>query len=176
MEISFKKIEEEHEFDAVKSLYLSAFPPDERREYSELIQQLNIDECAVNLIIAGEKNVGFCIAWDFNDFVYLEHFAIEPELRGLGIGEETLSLIRRNFNKPVILETELPLDEISNRRIGFYRRNGFRLLHRHYLQPSYDGIKPEVEMKLMSTRVDFTSEELDSFIDIIRKKVYYEIS
>jgi ribosomal protein S18 acetylase RimI-like enzyme len=176
VQIEFKKISSEPEFEAVKRLYLSAFPPEERREYNELIQQLYIEECAVNLIIAGEKTAGFCIVWDFNDFVYLEHFAIEPELRGLGIGEETLSLIRRNFNKPVILETEHPLDEISNRRIEFYRRNGFRLLHRPYQQPSYDGIKPEVEMKLMSTGVDFTSEELDSFIDIIRKKVYHEIS
>jgi len=93
-------------------------------------------------------------------------------LRGLGIGEGTLALIKENFNKPVILETELPMDEISSRRIKFYQRNGFWLLHRLYLQPSYDGIKPEVEMKLMSTGVDFTSEELDKFIDIIRKRVY----
>ena len=172
MEISFKRITEEHEFEVVKSLYLSAFPPEERREYNELIQQLYINECAVNLIIAGGKTAGFCITWDFNDFVYLEHFAIEPVMRGLGIGEGILALIKDIFNKPVILEAEPPADEISTRRIRFYQRNGFKLLHRPYLQPSYDGIKPEVEMKLMSTGVDFTSEELDSYIDIIRKKVY----
>ena len=172
MEISFKKIIKEHELEAVKSLYLSAFPPEERREYNELKQQLNISECAVNLILAGEKTAGFCIVWDFTNFVYLEHFAIEPDERGLGIGEGTLALIKDNFNKPVILETELPVDEISSRRIRFYQRNGFGLLHRPYLQPSYGGIKPEVEMKLMSTAVDFASEELDTYIDIIRKKVY----
>jgi ribosomal protein S18 acetylase RimI-like enzyme len=122
--------------------------------------------------LAGEKTAGFCIIWDFTEFVYLEHFAIEPDVRGLGIGEGTLALIKANFDKPVILETELPLDEISSRRIKFYKRNGFRVLYRHYLQPSYDGIKPEVEMKLMSTAVDFASEELDRYIGIIRKKVY----
>ena len=163
---------EEPELEVVKSLYLSSFPAEERREYNELKQQLNIGECAVNRILAGEKTAGFFIVWDFTEFIYLEHFAIEPKLRGLGIGERTLALIKENYNKPVILETELPLDETSSRRIKFYQRNGFRLLHRPYLQPSYGGVKPEVEMKLMSTAVDFASEDLDTYIDIIRKKVY----
>ena len=171
MEISLKKITEKHEFEVVKKLYISAFPFEERREYNELIQQLYIDGCAVNLVIAGGETAGFCIVWDFTDFVYLEHFAIEPALRGLGIGEGILALIN-NSNKPVILETEPPSDEISNRRIRFYQRNGFRLLHRPYVQPSYDGIKPAVEMKLMSTRVDLTTEELDKCITTIRTKVY----
>ena len=176
MEISFKRIEGEHEFEAVKSLYLAAFPPEERRENNELMQQLYIEECAVNLIIAGKKTVGFCIIWDFTDFVYLEHFAIESALRGQGVGQRVLTLIRETFNKPVILETEPPLNEISKRRVGFYMRNGFQIIDKPYLQPSYDGIKPEVEMKLMSTKPDFSSEELDKYIALIRRKVYHEIS
>jgi GNAT superfamily N-acetyltransferase len=172
LEIRLKKIEEEQEFEAVKNLYLSAFPPGERREYNELVEQLYIDECAVNLIIAGEKIAGFCIIWDFNEFAFLEHFAIEPELRGQGTGEAVIALIRKNFNKPVILETELPLDEMGNRRIRFYLRNGFHLLNIPYLQPSYDGIKPEISMKLMSTKADCTSEDIDRQIAHIRRKVY----
>jgi len=175
MEVSFKKIGSEPEFETIKNLYLLAFPVEERREFDELKKQLYYDECVVNLIIADGKVAGFCIIWDFSDFVFLEHFAIDPELRGLGIGEGVLTLLREKY--PVILlETELPVDEISQRRVKFYQRNGFRMLQRQYIQPSYGKNKPEIELQLMSTNIDFSVETLDEYIRLIREKVYRDFS
>jgi ribosomal protein S18 acetylase RimI-like enzyme len=176
LQIIFKKIESVAEFEAIKNLYLTAFPPNERREFDELKKQICYDECNVNLILVGEKVAGFIIFWNFNDFVFLEHFAIEPGLRGLGIGEKTLAEIKALFQKTVILETELPNDEMSIRRIRFYERNGFHKLNRTYFQPSYGGNKPEVELKLMSTNVDLPTETLDKYILQIREKVYRNFS
>lgn len=156
----------------IKSLYLTAFPQAERREITGLIQQISIYECIVNLIFADQKVAGFIIVWDLEEFVFIEHFAVEPNLRKLGIGEEAISVIRTQFQKTVFLETEIPHDELSSRRIGFYERNGFRKLGRTYFQPSYDGIKPEVELILMTTSNDLTEEELDLAVRKIRKKVY----
>ncbi len=172
MEISFRKIKSPTEFEDIKSLYLTAFPTAERREFAGLIQQLNNDECIINLIFADRKVAGFVIVWDLEEFVFIEHFAVEPNLRKLGIGEKTLSAIRIQFQKTIILETEPPNDEISRRRIGFYERNGFQKLSLKYFQPSYDGIKPEVELILLTTNIDFTDEELDFAVKKIRKKVY----
>ena len=176
VQIIFKKIESAAEFEVTRNLYLSAFPPNERREFDELKKQIFNDECNVNLILAGEKVAGFVILWNFTDFIFLEHFAIEPGLRGLGIGENTLAEIMALYQKNIIFETEPPANEMARRRIGFYERNGFHLLERHYFQPSYDGIKPEVELKLMSTNIDFPSETLDKYIQQIRKKVYHKIT
>lgn len=176
MQISFNKIESEAEFEAIKNLYLTAFPPKERREFDELKKQIYNDECNVKLILISEKVVGLIIFWNFNEFVFLEHFAIEPGLRGLGIGEKTLAKVKALFQKTVILETELPNDEMSLRRIRFYERNGFHKLNRTYFQPSYGDNKPEVELKLMSTNVDFPSETLNKFINQIREKVYRDFS
>jgi ribosomal protein S18 acetylase RimI-like enzyme len=176
LEISFRDIKSQSELEDIKSLYLTAFPSAERREYSGLIQQLNNVECNLNLIIADQIIAGFIITWDFKEFVFAEHFAVKSEYRGLGIGEGTLTLIKENFNKPIVLETELSLDEISSRRIKFYQLNGFHLLKRRYFQPSYDGIKPEVELKLMSTEAYISSEKLDEFIRQIRLKVYHAFS
>lgn len=162
----------ESDFEDIKNLYLTAFPPAERREFSELIQQFYNNECDLNLIFADQNVAGFIIFWDLEEFVFVEHFAVESHLRKLGIGEKTLSSIRDQFKKTIILETEMPNDEISRRRIGFYERNGFYKLNRTYFQPSYDGVKPEVELILMSTNYDMTLEELDSAIKKIRKKVY----
>jgi GNAT superfamily N-acetyltransferase len=176
MEISFKKIESVTETEHIKSLYLSAFPPEVRREYNELIKQIYFENCVVNLIYVNQKIAGFIILWSFNEFVFIEHFAIESGLRGQGIGEKVLEWIRKNFNKTGILETEPPLDEISSRRVNFYLRNGFYLLERHYLQPSYGGIKPEVEMKLMGTSTKISDKKLDEYIQQIREKVYHKFS
>ena len=173
MEICFRKITSETEFEDIKSLYLTTFPPAERREYSGLVQLLNNAECVVNLIFADHKIAGLIIVWDFQEFVFIEHFAIETELRGRGIGEKSLALITNNYHKPVILETEPPIDEMSKRRVGFYQRNGFHLLKNQYFQPSYDGIKPEVELRLMSTKSDYSNSQIDECISVIRKKVYY---
>jgi len=173
LEIGFRKITSETEFEEIKSLYLIAFPPAERREYSGLVQLLNNDECVVNLIFADQKIAGFIIVWYFEEFVFIEHFAIKPELRGQGIGEKLLALITKNYHKPVILETEPPIDQMSKRRVGFYQRNGFHLLGNQYFQPSYDGIKPEVELRLMSTKSDYSNSQMDECISVIREKVYH---
>ncbi len=100
--------------------------------------------------------------------------AVNPELRGLGIGEGTLSVLRVKF-KVLILETELPLVELSQRRINFYKRNSFRLLERQYFQPSYGNNKPEVELKIMCTKADISNEKLDEYLLQIRNKVYPKI-
>jgi len=173
LQFRFKKIESELEIEEIKNLYLTAFPPNERREFDELKKQIYHVECNVNLILTGGKVAGFVILWNFADFVFLEHFAIEPGLRGQGIGERTLSEIKSLFQKSIILETELPDNELSQRRISFYERNGFHKLSRSYFQPAYSSNKPEVELKLMSTNVDLDENQLDNYISVIREKVYH---
>lgn len=172
MKIELREIANIQQLNCIKELYISAFPPAERREFSGLIQQMGINECSVNEILADQKVAGLIIVWDLEEFVFIEHFAIEPHLRKLGIGEEAISLVRTQFQKTVFLETVIPHDEFSRRRIGFYERNGFRKLDRTYFQPSYDGIKPEVELKLMTTSNDFTEEKIDLAVKKIWKKVY----
>jgi len=172
LEISFRKIITASELEDIKSLYLSSFPTVERREYSGLIQQLYNDDCTVNLILANQIVAGFIIVWDFEGFVFAEHFAVKTELRGQKIGERALALIIKNNHKPVILETEPPADDLSKRRLDFYKRNGFHLLKKQYFQPSYDGIKPEIELSLMSTKSDYSNSQIDECVSVIRKKVY----
>lgn len=176
MEINLQRITKPAELEKIRNLYIFSFPEEERREFYELVEMLGLPECSICLIkISGEKIAGLCIFWDFKGFAFLEHFAIENDLRGLGIGEEVLSVLRVKY-KNILLETELPEDEISQRRVKFYQRNGFRMLQRQYIQPSYGRNKPEVELQLMSTSVDYSVETLDSYIQKIKEKVYKRIS
>ena len=58
---------------------------------------------------------------------YGEHFAVDPDERGGGYGGKALRLLCEELQTPVVLEVELPFDEMSRRRIGFYQRSGFTL-------------------------------------------------
>jgi ribosomal protein S18 acetylase RimI-like enzyme len=172
VKIGLKKITDIASLSSIWNLYCVAFPLIERRELESLQMLIDTPECQINQItIHNEQPAGLCIYWTFREFLFLEHFAVEPELRGLGIGERILLLLREKCPL-ILLETEPPVDEITARRVKFYQRNGFKLLHRQYFQPSYGENKPPVELKLMSNSVDFTAEELDKYIATIRKKVY----
>ncbi len=173
MQIELKRLVDFPELETIRELYIAAFPPEERREFDQLKLLLNNVECHFYRIFTLHGTLaGFCILWEFPAFVFIEHFAVKPELRGLGIGEKTLDKIKGRFQKNIILETELPTDELKIRRIRFYERNGYHKLNRTYFQPSYGENKSEVELKLMSTNVDIQTEELCFIIKTIRKKVY----
>ena len=51
---------------------------------------------------------------------------------------------------PVVLEVEIPADEMSKRRIGFYERLGFKLDNHVYHQPPYREGGEWLEMRLMT--------------------------
>ena len=56
---------------------------------------------------------------DFADFVYVEYLAVDPDIRGGGIGARILSQLRDGVRKPVVLEVEPPFNELAKRRIQF---------------------------------------------------------
>jgi ribosomal protein S18 acetylase RimI-like enzyme len=175
MKIELKKISNIEDLENIRELYCTAFPPEERREFEDLEQLVFSGKCIVYKVIAlGEKLAGFCIFWVFDEFIFIEHLAVNPELRSVGIGEEILSVLRKNF-KLIILEIEIPVDKISQRRVRFYERNGFTLHNQQYFQPSYGKEKPEVELKIMSSIHHIPDEKLKQYLLQIRKKVYRQV-
>lgn len=150
----------EAEFEALMQLYVEAFPPEERRPLEEMppadaaYRFYAIDGC------------GLLSTWEFEDFTYIEHFAIRAELRGSGIGSAALAALRGNL----ILEVEPPhTGTTARRRIAFYKRNGFRLLNIAYVQPPYSKDLPSVELRLM---VRGAISDIDAAIRTIHRRVY----
>ncbi len=86
--------------------------------------------------------------WHFGTFIYVEYLAANPSQRNAGIGTRLMSEFLADADAPVILEVEPPESELTERRIGFYRRLGFRLLPDAYEQPSY-GVVPGIPLRLM---------------------------
>jgi hypothetical protein len=71
------------------------------------------------------------------------------------------------------LETELPTDEISKRRIAFYERKGFRLLDPGYKQPPYHIGGVPIPMYLMLAGTLSPGDHLDRIKHILYKEVYH---
>ncbi len=141
----------------VKKLYYNSFPPEERRTWSDIERLLATASSPYNidLILHGGEFVGFISWWQFLDFCYVEHFAVESARRGVGIGARAISQFVERSLMPVVLEVELPRNgEIAQRRIAFYLRNGF-VAHPdfEYIQPSYGDGLPSVPLMLMTARI-----------------------
>lgn len=159
----------------VQALYESAFPRDERRDFIEVIRLMETKHELFHVrVFENEAGfAGFLTSWEWDDFRYFEHFAIDSTLRNKGIGAIALQQAIGTCNKPAILEVEPPETELARRRIGFYERNGFRLWTTlPYLQPSYGKGKNPVRLCLMTAgNITFAGEN-DEKILRIKREVY----
>ncbi len=164
---------DEASYAFVEQLLHDAFPPEERRDTPQqraYTDQHPLFHCC--LISENGSNVGLITYWQFDDFYYIEHFAIDPTLRNGGYGKRALESIEQLLNKPIVLEVEAPTDELSTRRIGFYRRLGFTLCEHPYLQPPYRPGDGELPMFLMTYGDIDMNKEFERVRDAIHREVY----
>jgi GNAT superfamily N-acetyltransferase len=117
-----------------------SFPPEERDPCQVLIR--SIQKGRSILYTASEKNIiiGFTTLTPLRETgIYLmEYLAVDKSSRNRGIGGKILQFIKKDLNAPtdtgLILEVERPDEvtgaerEIRQRRIGFYLRNGARMV------------------------------------------------
>lgn len=172
--ITFDSITTENKYyPFVEELLHSSFPEVERREDEE--QRAYTDEhplFACYLICDEKIPIGVITVWQLNGFHYLEHLAISPTLRSKGYGQLVIETIKRKLAGTIVLEVELPEDELSTRRIGFYQRCGFSLCQKPYLQPPYREGDAPLPMHLMFTGTKSIDENFESIRDCIHKYVY----
>jgi len=139
-------------YNYTEELMVASFP---KNEYRELLQQRELTDTstrfAQHIILFNSEPVGFIALWKFDNFVFIEHFAIAHETRNRGIGQKVIEEIIQVVNLPLVLETEPPINEINQRRIAFYERNGFQRWECEYLQPPYIKGDQPLEMRLMAT-------------------------
>lgn len=159
--------------DQVEQTYNEAFPEAERRDFA-LVRQLIASEPAFQLQVFDRVGiyVGFLTHWQFEGFRYVEHFAIDPSARNGGIGGAALRHFLASQEDAVVLEVELPKDDLTRRRVGFYERQGFRLDTHIYIQPPYRPGGSSLELRLMCYGgMDLTQRYVE-VRDALYQKVY----
>lgn len=130
----FERITEET-FDEIFPLLEAAFPVTElrvREEQRKLLQEA----CYYLYGVRRDGRFAAVFAtWEIDDFLYIEHFAVKEEYRNGGYGGKLLDRLLEEKGRPMVLEVEVPEDDMTRRRVGFYERHGLVYNDYPYLQP-----------------------------------------
>ena len=197
-ELEFKQLKkaDSPEYKKIVKLYEKEFSSDTRREIENKTKLLEKDNYTLHCVTLNKKFAGFIIIWELSKFRFVEHFAVEEAIRGKGIGSEIL----KHFlgEKEVVLEVALPQESpeeaeeegndktelsktglskvgLTDDKISFYEKLGFKINPYKYIQPAYEPHKKPVELKIMSypdylDKVKFMMAEAE-----IHEKVYGQV-
>ena len=155
--------------EQIKQLYQTAFPKDEQIPWEDLVRLIGEMHLDFTAYYEGEQFIGFTIVFPHEPFNWYWYFAVLPELRGRGKGQEILTtLIEKYRGKILVLDMESPKQESDNisqrkHRHEFYLRNGFRDTN---LYRKYDV----TEMTIMIIgEGTFTMKDWDDITNELRK-------
>lgn len=158
--------------DYMERLLTASFPPDEYRDLVELRHHTdNRANFYNNIILDGSTPIGLVTYWDFGDFCYIEHLAIDPGQRNGGYGKKLLTHLSELLKRPIVLEVEPPTEEMAQRRINFYKRQGFVLWEKEYVQPPYRKDSKELPMYLMASG----GLDCEKDFERVRAKLHQEV-
>jgi len=171
---NLKKLRCEY-FESFFRLLSEAFPSIERRSYED--QKKLLCDNSYNIIMDNDNDedeniTAFIANWEFDNFSFIEHFAVDRKMRGNGMGTSMLKDYLKRCNKPIFLEVELPKNDISIRRIEFYKRLGFHLNNFEYLQPPLQKQHDFLPLKVMSYPQSVDEQEFINFKNKVYEKVY----
>lgn len=165
----------DHEnYQDAMNLYKLSFPEHEQREEKSQTEVLNWTEYHFDLIFDGDLLAGILLYWETNDFLYVEHFCIDPKLRRRRYGERALSLLGEK-GKTVILEIDPPVDEVSKRRQGFYERCGYMINTFSHIHPPYHKGYDGHVLAVMSCPGILTAKEYDRFSMYLKNTVMRDV-
>lgn len=178
----------EEDSDELRQIYEEAFPPEERRPWSDFFHDEPLEddpevEHATPRIMSIHVSydhhswalAGLFTFWQFRSFLYVEHFAIASVFRGHGIGGAVFQALGVHMpaqkGVPTVLEVEpaSPEKPETMQRIDFYRGYGLEVVDTGYVQPPYTPEQPPVEMWLMSSSTELDPAEITR---LLYKHVY----
>lgn len=174
------------DFPEIYRIMQASFPDDEYRPYNEQLALFQEPEYRIYYMpvielegVVNNSNgnckiqaAGFLAVWEFESFIYIEHFAVDPALRNSGTGSAMLQELVKQYQKPICLEVELPEDELTRRRIGFYERNGFVFNEYPYIQPPISKGKSPVPLRIMTYGEAITRETFEAMKNVLYRSVY----
>ena len=168
--ITFTNLAESDHSHFAQELFEEAFPEQERPPFSSLRQR---DAGKFHFLVAenGDEPVGILTYWTFDELVYVEHFAIDEELRNQGLGKAVFLNFLSQQTEQVVLEVELPNTEEADHRVEFYASMGFFQNPQNYVQPSYHHDGRTVPMIIMS-KYELDDDEFSEIRDLLHREVY----
>ena len=161
-------------FEQFFVLMENSFPTTERRDREGFSEELSRERFHLMCDTVEDKLVAVLTYYDFDEFIYVEHFAVNSEERGHGVGSDMMKhLLSDADGKTVVLEVEPPSDgDIARHRIAFYERLGFVLNNYEYIQPPLMKGEPSIPLMIMANPNLLSSEGFEKIRDTLYKEVY----
>lgn len=160
------------DFNKIYNIMQNSFPKTECRTFDEQEKLLSNENYKITYLKEDNKITCFIAYWEFDSFIFIEHFAVAPEKRNCGIGSDFLKTFLSLCYKKVVLEVELPLDDIARRRIDFYQKIGFIKNNYPYIQPSMRKDALPVPLEIMSYNSALEKNEFHYIKDTLYTSVY----
>jgi len=152
-------------YESFREIYIVSFPVHEQR--SEAQHEEALEDKRYHLIIKTDEDklISFIAYWDFKNYVYIEHLAVNPELRGQNKGSELLEDFAELISKTIILEIDPPLDETSKKRLKFYEKLGYEANPYIHFHPAYKDAFIPHELIVLSLNRKLEKNEYYDFYD-----------
>lgn len=123
-------------FPRLDILYGAAFPWHEQREKEAKAAAIADPRYALEGWFDGDRFVGLSGCWTFNNYLYIEHLAVDDALRSQGYGKRLLDCILAR--QPLtILEIDPLTSEVARKRLRFYEKTGFHANSWAHEHPAY---------------------------------------
>ena len=159
-------------FAPLWAIYNESFPRNERRSIDHQRAAFCSDRYRLDAFVEDDRVAGLAGYWDFPDYVYIEHLAIDSGLRGGGYGSRIVRELLERVGKTVILEIEPVEDEITARRLRFYEKLGFRANPYPHRQHKYHDDDPEgFGLTILSYPAEISERDYERFDRDLRKTV-----
>lgn len=159
------------EFDKVYTIMEEAFPDNERRSYEGQKSLLSLPNYKIHVMKDISDIKAFVAIWDLDDYIFIEHFAVNKNYRNQGLGSKIINEVVEKFGKTTFLEVEPMECTISEKRVKFYERNGFYFNDFPYKQPALEKNKEPIPLKLMTSR-KANNDELTVIKELLYEEVY----
>ena len=143
-------------------LYKKSFPLCEQRTNAELQKAIANKNFSLFCYTQNGALLGFVSFWDFKNCVYIEHLAVNDTMRNCGIGSKIMQDVLAGSPKIFVLEVDYVVDEISAKRMRFYKRCGFFETPHKHAHPGY-GNGPKCPMAILSTQRPISESEYADF-------------
>ena len=108
--------------EAALALYRSSFPAHELRLPPDQRDVMGDPRYHFDLCLLDGALAGLILYWNFGAYFYVEHFCVEPSLRGHGLGTKFFSSVRKEFPSARL---RLEVEPENTGAVALYKRLGF---------------------------------------------------
>lgn len=157
-------------WNEVWKLYEDSFPIAETRKVEDHLRASSDKRFFPLSAWDGEQLIGIMFFWEWDSYRYLEHLAVNPNLRGHSYGTQLLKYLC-DSNHTIILEIDPLINELSVRRLQFYERSGYTLTPYRFVHLPYRLDGNEQELLILSYPKMITKEQHNGFLKFLDEEV-----